>query len=460
MPIYNEFRPQTFHEVIGQESSVAILRNAVKYDKLSNAYLLYGLRGSCKTTIARILAKAVNCENPTAGDPCNNCPSCRAIASGCPDVVELDGASNNSVEDIREIVLSSKTIPMVLKYKVFILDEAHMFSNAASNALLKTLEEPPERTIFILCTTERTKILPTIASRCQRLEFRSLTLNEIEERIQYVTDVKQYTLEADAMRLIALGAGGSLRDALSDLDKIMSAGAHSVSDVQRINGIVPEDCFFEALSCYASGDICGVLNAFNGLSVEQINQSVAKSMFLQIISDRLVYLTSEKVLAGVDKTERYKEQVRGLDLSYAACLSLLETFNSPVVELRYAFVSAIAREQVLLEPLHKVEAYIRSAPGTTPVSVPAEPAMDACAPAEPDIGEETGEEFKAVSYEDECPFEDESGKTSMEDTPLEEGVDEDECPFEDEPEDEGDDGTATPYFNASAFEGLNLGFML
>ena len=221
--LYRKFRPDNFDEVKGQEHIVTTLKNQIKADRLGHAYLFCGTRGTGKTTVAKILAKSVNCENPKDGSPCNECPACRAITAGASmNVIEIDAASNNGVDNIREIRDEVQYPPTEGRYKVYIIDEVHMLSIGAFNALLKTLEEPPSYVIFILATTEAHKIPVTILSRCQRYDFKRISIDVIGERIRELADKEQVDIEDKAVRYIAKAADGAMRDALSLMDQCIA----------------------------------------------------------------------------------------------------------------------------------------------------------------------------------------------------------------------------------------------
>lgn len=221
--LYRKFRPQEFEDVKGQEHIVTTLKNQLKADRIGHAYLFCGTRGTGKTTIAKIFAKAVNCEHPRDGSPCGECASCRAIAAGnSMNVIEIDAASNNGVDNIRQIREEVEYRPTEGKYKVYIIDEVHMLSIGAFNALLKTLEEPPSYVIFILATTEAHKIPITILSRCQRYDFRRISIDTIAARLTELTEKEQVPAEEKAIRYIAKAADGSMRDALSLLDQCIA----------------------------------------------------------------------------------------------------------------------------------------------------------------------------------------------------------------------------------------------
>ena len=217
--LYRKWRPDVFDDVYGQEHITSVLKYEVGNGKLSHAYLFCGSRGVGKTTCAKILAKAVNCENPQNGEPCGVCDSCRAIDAGsAPDVLEMDAASNNGVDNIRDIREEVIFAPAMLKYKVYIVDEVHMLSTSAFNALLKTLEEPPSYVIFILATTEQHKLPATIISRCQRFEFRRISTENLSARIELIAKEEGIKLTKDASHLIARLSQGGMRDAISLLE--------------------------------------------------------------------------------------------------------------------------------------------------------------------------------------------------------------------------------------------------
>ena len=221
--LYRKFRPNEFEDVKGQEHIVTTLKNQIKADRIGHAYLFCGTRGTGKTTVAKIFAKAVNCEHPVDGSPCGECASCRAIAAGnSMNVIEIDAASNNGVDNIREIKEEVNYSPTEGRYKVYIIDEVHMLSIGAFNALLKTLEEPPSYVIFILATTEAHKIPITILSRCQRYDFRRISIDTISARLNDLMVQEGVEVEEKAIRYVAKAADGSMRDALSLLDQCIA----------------------------------------------------------------------------------------------------------------------------------------------------------------------------------------------------------------------------------------------
>ena len=236
--LYRKYRPRTFDDVVGQDYVTETLKNQVRTGRLSHAYLFIGTRGTGKTTCARILAKAVNCEHPVDGNPCNECPSCRGIEEGTVmDVVELDAASNNGVDDVRMLRDEAIFSPTTVRKRVYIIDEVHMLSKPAFNALLKILEEPPSHLMFILATTELNKVLPTILSRCQRHSFRRLDSETIAGRLAYVAEAEGIDLDADAARLLGRLADGGMRDGLSLLDQCATGSKVDTEAVLHAMGL-------------------------------------------------------------------------------------------------------------------------------------------------------------------------------------------------------------------------------
>ncbi|MCP3898515.1 MAG: DNA polymerase III subunit gamma/tau, partial [Desulfobacteraceae bacterium] len=221
-----KYRPQTFKDVIGQKLVTTTLENAIEANRVAHAILFTGPRGTGKTTTARILAKAMNCEQKTNSEPCNACISCKEITSGnCADVFEIDGASNNNVDQVRDLRENVAYLPASCKYKIYIIDEVHMLSTAAFNALLKTLEEPPEHVLFIFATTEPHKIPATILSRCQRHNLGRITIKEIADNVKTLCDKEGYKISSKGANIIAAEADGSIRDSLSLTDRILSAAS-------------------------------------------------------------------------------------------------------------------------------------------------------------------------------------------------------------------------------------------
>ena len=270
--LYRKYRPSTFEEVVGQKHVVMTLQNAIKNNKLAHAYLFCGPRGTGKTSVAKLLAKTINCTSENK--PCGHCANCIDIQESThPDVVELDAATNNGVDEVRELIEKVKYAPMQGKYKVYIIDEVHMMTSSAFNALLKTLEEPPEYCIFILATTEPHKVLPTIVSRCQRFDFNKVSVPVIKERLRYIVGQEGITCDDDALQLIAELAEGGMRDALSVLDQCIAYSQNNITaeDVSTVYGIATNAEKLDLLKAVRNKDVqksMAMVNDFSGRGID------------------------------------------------------------------------------------------------------------------------------------------------------------------------------------------------
>lgn len=269
--LYRAYRPKTFEEVAGQKVIVKTLQNAMMHQKIQHAYLFSGPRGTGKTSIAKIFAKAVNCLNPQNGSPCNACEMCLGIEdNSIPDVIEIDAASNNGVDEIRELRDKVKYMPAKGKYKVYIVDEVHMLTPGAFNALLKTLEEPPKHIIFILATTEVHKIPPTILSRCQRFDFKNIETKDMVEKLNIIIEKEGISIDKDAVIAIAENAEGGLRDAISLLDQAISYADHTITedDVHQVSGTVSKTALSEILLAINNKEVTKAIVTLRDLIAE------------------------------------------------------------------------------------------------------------------------------------------------------------------------------------------------
>ena len=292
--LYRVYRPQRFEDVAGQEHIITTLRHAVEEDRIAHAYLFCGPRGTGKTTIAKLLAKAINCTGEVK--PCDECENCKEITLGNhPDVIEIDAASNNGVDEVRNLIEKVKYAPTQGKYKVYIIDEVHMMSTGAFNALLKTLEEPPAHVVFILATTEPHKILPTIISRCQRFDFTKLSQEDMIHRMKEVIEQENYQCDDDALQMIAKLADGGMRDALSILEQCLAYNDQhlTVQDVNHIYGIVSLEKKIDFLKILLSKDMQKALSLLDEMKVNGIDIKRLTLDMVDILKDIVIYKNTQ-----------------------------------------------------------------------------------------------------------------------------------------------------------------------
>ncbi|MBQ7428137.1 MAG: DNA polymerase III subunit gamma/tau [Butyrivibrio sp.] len=348
--LYRKFRPPVFEDVKGQDHIVTTLKNQIRSDRVGHAYLFCGTRGTGKTSVAKIFARAVNCEHPVDGSPCGECDTCKAIASGSSlNVIEIDAASNNGVDNIREIVDEVSYSPTKGKYKVYIIDEVHMLSTGAFNALLKTLEEPPSYVIFILATTEPHKIPITILSRCQRYDFHRITADIIEDRLKEVTTAENVSVEEKALKYIAKAADGSMRDSLSLLDQCIAFnyGQELTYDkVLSVLGAVDTGIFGNLFSYLYNQDIAAALNLLADVVVQGRELTQFVNDFVWYLRNLMLVRTSDQMEDVVDMSSdnllALKEQATNTDMD--TILRYIRIFSELSSKMRYA-----TQKRILIE---------------------------------------------------------------------------------------------------------------
>lgn len=340
--LYRKWRPRTFADVVGQRHITDTLRAQVQTNRLSHAYLFTGTRGTGKTTCAKILSRAANCEQPIDGNPCNKCPACLGILDGSVmDVTEIDAASNNGVDNIRDLRDETRYTPAQVRKRVFIIDEVHMLSSGAFNALLKTLEEPPDYVLFILATTELQKVPATILSRCQRFDFRRIDIENIARRLIYIAEQENISLTEGAARLIARLADGAMRDALSMLDRAAAAGAVDEKNVAAALGILGRDDALQLAEKIKRQDLAAAVNLLGEYYNAGRDLAGVYNQLLELIRDALLVKTSNgdgaeltALLSPAYSTAQLRALCEGLSAS--TLLAWSEIINRALDRMRKA----------------------------------------------------------------------------------------------------------------------------
>lgn len=355
LALYRKYRPQTFEDVCGRDAIVRTLKNQITSGRIGHSYLFCGTRGTGKTTIAKIFAKAVNCEHPVDGSPCGECASCKAIAEDASlSVVEMDAASNNGVDDVRGIIDQVSYSPTQGKYRVFIIDEVHMLSGAAFNALLKTLEEPPAYAIFILATTEPNKLPLTILSRCQRYDFGRLSVQTIQDRLKVVCDREGLACDDKALRYIASAADGSMRDGLSILDQCNAfnygQGTLAYDKVLEILGAVDTRVFSELYEDIAGGKAAQALGILDRILAQGRELVQFVTDFLQYLRNLMLLRASEDVAPSLDVSsdnlELLLKDARSSDMHQI--LHDINVFSELMDEIRYSANRRVLTEAAII----------------------------------------------------------------------------------------------------------------
>lgn len=354
--LYRKYRPLDFNQMIGQDALVMSLKNQIKNNEVSHAYLFSGTRGTGKTSAAKIFARAVNCEHPIDGNPCNKCKSCLSnLNNTSVDVVEMDAASNNGVDDIRD--LKDKVIypPTFLKYKVYIIDEVHMLSKGAFNALLKILEEPPSHLIFILATTEKEKIPATILSRTQKFEFSRVSLENIIKRLKYISQMEGKTLDDEVYLLIAKTSDGAMRDALSVLDQLLSFDSDhiSIEKAMDVLGISSSESLFELTSAYLNKDAARAISVIDDIAIQGKDFLSLNNQLLKHMRDLMLVRTLKNPENLVYSTylKDFKEQAATCDLDNI--LDIIDELKDLQVNLKYAENPRILLEMTSIKICNK-----------------------------------------------------------------------------------------------------------
>jgi len=375
--LYRKYRPQTFAEFIGQEHIVKTLTNAISGEMISHAYLFAGPRGSGKTTLARLLSKAVNCQNRKKGEgeedksssspfakardfePCNKCSSCSEIMEGrSMDLMEIDAASHRGIDDARELIDGIRFMPTKSKYKVFIIDESHQLTREAANALLKTLEEPPAHAIFILATTEIHKMIPTIVSRCQRFDFRRLTLPEIMKKLERICEKEKMRIEKPALELIAINSEGSFRDAESLLDQVFTLYGGKeikVEDIKDLLGLVETELVSKFTDFLGQKNPAGAINFLNelvekGMNLEEFAKTLINYLRKALIL-KIMGIDGNPIISGLTKEELQKLNEQAKNFKEEELRKILNLFLDAQNKMKYSPIPQLPLELAIIEAI-------------------------------------------------------------------------------------------------------------
>ncbi len=367
--LYRMFRPQSFEDVVGQEHVTKTLRNAISKSKQSHAYIFSGPRGTGKTSIAKVFAKALNCLERTDGEPCNECEICKGITRGTnSDVIEIDAASNNGVDEIRNIRDKVKYAPSESKYKVYIIDEVHMLTTGAFNALLKTLEEPPAHAIFILATTEPHKIPPTIISRAQRFDFKAISQDEIVERLKFVADTQEIKYDDAALEFIAKASEGGMRDALSIMDQAIAFGDDhlTIQDALNVTGSVDERALNDLFKEVVSGDVKSAFSTYH--------QFISEGKEVNRLINDMIYFVRDTIMNKTSNTEVEFDALLHFDLE--TLYKMIDVINDTLVSIRFSVNQGVHFEVLLVKIAEMIKGQPQNVQNVATTSIAAEPNND------------------------------------------------------------------------------------
>ncbi|MCX6759379.1 MAG: DNA polymerase III subunit gamma/tau [Candidatus Nealsonbacteria bacterium] len=365
--LYRKYRPKTFTEVVGQEHIVKTLTNAIASGMISHAYLFTGPRGTGKTTLGRLLAKALNCQNRKEGEyePCNQCDSCQEINKGNSiDMIEIDAASNRGIDEMRDLKEGIRFAPAKSKYKVFIIDECHQLTKEANNALLKTLEEPPSHAIFVLATTEIHKMIPTIISRCQRFDFKKLTLQEIIKKLEFIAKKEEVKIEKRALELIALNAAGSVRDAESIFGQILTfedtAREIKAEEVKDLLGLVEINLISQLFDFLSQKKASEALNFLNDIIEKGVDlQEFTKSLINYLRQTLILKITglqeTNPIITGLTKEEFQKMQKQTESFKEEELLQIINLFLEAENKMKYSSILQLPLELAIIEAIEPIE---------------------------------------------------------------------------------------------------------